>query len=74
MRINGFEMRELSETEVFQIAGGGCQMGPSCNCPGSSVDGVSDDGTLLFTTDCSGTINITHIITHIVPMTPVVRI
>jgi hypothetical protein len=66
---NGFEMRELSEIEIFQIAGGGCPMGPGCNCPGSSSE-PSEDGTLLFTTDCSGTINITHI----VPMAPVVRI
>jgi hypothetical protein len=65
MRINEFEMRELSEIEAAQIAGGGCQMGLHCNCPNSSAY-PSDDRTLLFTTDCSGGLYITLI----VPLAP----
>jgi hypothetical protein len=47
MRTDGFEMRELSEIEFFQIAGG-CDAGTGCPCKGSSAY-PSDDGTLLRT-------------------------
>jgi hypothetical protein len=52
-------VRELSAMELDQVSGG-CGMGPGCNCSGSSAY-PSDDGTLLFSEACDGTLYITHI-------------
>jgi hypothetical protein len=60
MRSNEFRTRELSEIELFQIGGGYYGCGPGCPCNGSSAT-PSDDGTLLFSQDCGGSLYVTHI-------------
>ena len=50
--------RTLSEIEVLQVSGA-CQMGSTCNCPGSSHE-LSPDGSIYVTNACDGSIFISQ--------------